>query len=140
MSTISLRRQATIVAIVTEEFKQQATAELQTALQQIDMESQQLEFQGKRAIADAEKKGATPADLDGLKAQINEHRQRISAQKADFMGKLEGVGQLELGSEFVQGQVDNFVDVKTGDMLYAKMASPVILVKDGIVQEIRGEM
>jgi hypothetical protein len=37
MQTISLRRQVTIVAIVTDQFRQQAAAELQAALQQMDM-------------------------------------------------------------------------------------------------------
>lgn len=59
--TLALRRQVVIKAIVTETFKQQAGAELQAALQNVDMNLQQLEFQGKRAIADLEKKSVSPA-------------------------------------------------------------------------------
>lgn len=139
MQSISLRRQVTIVAIVTEQFRQQASAELQAALQQMDMEAQQLEFQGKRAMGDLEKRGASPAELEGLKGQIEENRQRLRAQKADLLGKLDMIGKMELGSEFVQGNVDNYVEVRVGDHLYAKLANPAVIVKDGIVQEIRGE-
>jgi len=139
MQSISLRRQVTIVAIVTEQFRQQATAELQAALQQTDMEAQQLEFQGKRAITDFEKRGAAAAEIEGVKGQIEEQRQRIKAQKTDLLGKLDMIGKMELNSEFIQGQVDNFVDVKVGDHIYAKLSNPQIIVKDGIVQEIRGE-
>lgn len=139
MQSISLRRQVTIVAIVTDQFRQQASAELQGALQQTDMEAQQLEFQGKRALTDFEKRGAAADEIQGLQAQIEEQRQRLRAQKADLLGKLDMVGKLDLGSEFVQGTVDNFVDVAVGDPFYAKMSNPVVIIKDGIVQEIRTE-
>lgn len=139
MQSINLRRQVTIVAIVTEQFRQQATSELQAALQQMDMEAQQLEFQGKRALTDFEKRGASGAELEGIKGQIEEQRQRIKAQKADLLGKLDMISKMDLGSEFIQGQVDNFVDVKVGDHFYAKLANPQVIIKDGIVQEIRGE-
>ncbi|MDB5099443.1 MAG: hypothetical protein JWM80_3864 [Cyanobacteria bacterium RYN_339] len=139
MQSISLRRQVTIVAIVTEQFRQQAAAELQAALQQSDMEAQQLEFQGKRALGDFEKRGASGAELENVKSQIEEQRNRIKAQKAELLGKLDMISKMEMNSEFIQGQVDNFVDVKVGDHLYAKLSNPQIIVKDGIVQEIRGE-
>ncbi|MNK49911.1 hypothetical protein D3C87_687780 [compost metagenome] len=141
--TLNLRRQAIIKAIVTDTFKQQASAELQQALQQIDMQMQQLEFQGKRAIADLEKKGISPAgpeltaQLNQLKSQIEQERQNLFSAKNDMMQKLNMIGQLESGSEFVQGNVDNFVDVQIGDNLYAKLSAPEIIVKDGVVVEIR---
>jgi hypothetical protein len=74
-----------------------------------------------------------------VRSQIEEHRNRVRAQKADLLGKLDMIGRLELNSEFIQGTVDNFVDVNVGDPLYAKLANPQIIVKDGVVQEIRGE-
>ncbi len=141
--SLNLRRQAIIKAIVTDTFKQQASAELQGALQQIDMQMQQLEFQGKRAISDLEKKGISPAgpeltaQLNQLKAQIEQERQNLFSAKNDMMQKLNMIGQLEPGSEFVQGNVDNFVDVAIGDNLYAKLSAPEIIVKDGVVVEIR---
>ena len=141
--SLNLRRQAIIKAIVTDTFKQQASAELQGALQQIDMQMQQLEFQGKRAISDLEKKGISPAgpeltaQLNQLKGQIEQERQNLFSAKNDMMQKLNMIGQLEPGSEFVQGNVDNFVDVKLGDNLYAKLSAPEIIVKDGVVVEIR---
>lgn len=133
--SISLRRQVLIKAIVTDQFKQQATAELQVALSQVDEQFQQLEFQAKRAIAEIEKK--QPDAVPQLKAQIDEDRQRLLAAKNDLLQKLNVIGQLELNQEFVQGNVDNFVDVSVGDNLYAKLAAPEVIVKDGVVVEIR---
>jgi len=130
-----LRRQVIIKAIVTDQFKQQATAELQAALSQVDEQFQQLEFQAKRAMAELEKKA--PDQLPQLKAQIDEDRGRLGAAKNDLLQKLNIIGQLDINQEFVQGNVDNFVDVSVGDNLYAKLAAPEIIVKDGVVVEIR---
>lgn len=141
--SLSLRRQVVIKAIVTDNFKQQASAELQAALQNLDMNLQQLEFQGKRAIADLEKKSISPAgpmvqaQIDQLKGQIEAERNQLMAAKNDMLQKLNMIGQLEINSEFVQAQVDNFVDVAIGDNLYVKLSSPEVIVKDGVVVEIR---
>lgn len=141
--SLSLRRQVVIKAIVTDNFKQQASAELQGALQNLDMNLQQLEFQGKRAIADLEKKSISPAgpmvaaQIEQLKGQIDAERNQLMAAKNDMLQKLNMIGQLEINSEFVQAQVDNFVDVAIGDNLYLKLSSPEVIVKDGLVVEIR---
>lgn len=141
--SLSLRRQVIIKAIVTDNFKQQASAELQAALQNLDMNLQQLEFQGKRAVADLEKKSISPAgpmvqqQIDQLKGQIDAERNQLLAAKNDMLQKLNMIGQLEINSEFVQAQVDNYVDVAIGDNLYLKLSSPEVIVKDGIVVEIR---
>ncbi|MNY22258.1 hypothetical protein D3C86_1558580 [compost metagenome] len=141
--SLNLRRQVIIKAIVTDTFKQQASAELQAALQNVDMNLQQLEFQGKRAIADLEKKNITPAgpmvqqQIEGIKQQIESERGQLMAAKNDMLQKLNMIGQLDIGSEFVQAQVDNFVDVAIGDNLYLKLSSPEVIVKDGVVVEIR---
>lgn len=141
--SLSLRRQVIVKAIVTDTFKQQASAELQAALQNVDMNLQQLEFQGKRAISDLEKKGISPAgpmlaqQIEQVKAQIDNERNQLMAAKNDMLQKLNIIGQLELNSEFVQAQIDNYVDVKLGDNLYMALTPPEMIVKDGVVVEIR---
>lgn len=138
MDSVVLKRPAVIVAIVTDSFRQQASAELQQGLQQTDQEAQQLEFQGKRAISDAQKRNVSPAELQGLEAQIEAERARLRQQKAELMGKLDMVTKLKAGEEFVQGQMDVDVAVRVGDHLYAKLAPLMVVVKDGVVQELRG--
>lgn len=138
MDSVTLKRPAVIVAIVTEQFRQQASAELQQGLQQTDQEAQQLEFQGKRAIAEAQKRGASPAEVQGLDAQLEAERARLRQQKGELMQKLDMIGKLNVGEEFVQGQMDVDVPVRVGDHLYAKLSPLLVVVKDGVVQELRG--
>ena len=138
MQSIKLKRQVAVKAIVTETFKTQATSELQQALQQIDLNLQQLDFQGKRAIAEFEKKNAQ-AEIENVKAQLENEKNRIMAAKNELLQRLNVINQLEMGSEFLQGSIENFVEIKVGDSLYEKLSNTEVIVKDGVVAEIRGK-
>lgn len=137
MESISLKRQVAIKAIVTEVFKTNASGEIKQNLQQIDVNMQQLEFQAKRAVADAEKQGATPDQVENLKMQIEQQRQQLLAGKQELLQRLNMIAQLEMNSEFLQGTLDNYVEVKVGDNLYEKVSNAEIILKDGVVVEIR---
>jgi len=139
MKSISLKRPVAIKAIVTETFKANASNEIQQGLQQLDLGLQQLEFQGKRAIADLEKKPPAPGEMDNLRAGIEQERQRILMQKNDFLQRLNMISQLELNSEFLQATVENYVEIKEGDNLYDKLSNTEVILKDGVVVEIRGQ-
>jgi len=45
--------------------------------------------------------------------------------------------ELQLNTEYTQGTLDGMVDVSVGDNLFDKISRTEILVKDGIVLEIR---
>lgn len=137
MESISLKRQVSIKAIVTEVFKTNASGEIQQNLQQIDLGLQQLEFQAKRAISEAEKQKASPAEVENLKAQVEQERQRLNVGKQELLQRLNMISQLEMNSEFLQGQLENYVEVKVGDNLYEKISNAEIVLKDGVVVEIR---
>ena len=54
------------------------------------------------------------------------------------MMKIEEAKKLQLGTEFVQGPLEGPVNLHVGDNLYKKVGGAEIIVKDGIIQEIRG--
>ncbi|MBC7473438.1 MAG: YlqD family protein [Candidatus Sericytochromatia bacterium] len=139
MKSISLKRQVAIKAIVTDVFKANASNEIQQQLQQLDLNMQQLEFQAKRAITDLEKQKPSAGALDNLKAQIDQERQRIAMSKSDLLQRMNMIAQLEMNSEFIQGTLDNYVSVNVGDNLYDKLSNTEIVLKDGVVVEIRGQ-
>jgi hypothetical protein len=139
MQSISLKRQVAVKAIVTETFKKNASAELQENLKQLDLAMQQLEFQGKKALSELEKQKPSPQQIENLKMQIEQERQRLLANKQELLQRLNQIAQLEMNSEFLQGVVDNYVEVKIGDNLYEKMSNTEVILKDGIVVEIRGQ-
>jgi hypothetical protein len=142
VESIQLKRPVAIKAIVTEKFKTEATKEIQQALQNFDLALQQLEFQGKRAMTDLEKNPDIPNKDQaraGLQNQIDQQRAQINGQKSELLQRLNMISQLDMDSEFLQATVDNFVEVKIGDNLYEKLSNTEVIVKDGVVIEIRGQ-
>lgn len=135
--SVELKRIVMVKAIVTEAFKQNLVKELERAIANIDTQLGQMEGQGKSYLEDLKKKGLMQKAA-AFKHQFDEERSRQSAAKADLMMKIEEAKRLQIGSEFVQGPLEGPVNVAVGDNLYKKVGGAEIIVKDGIVQEIRG--
>ncbi|MFH0887143.1 MAG: YlqD family protein [bacterium] len=136
-SSIELKRVVMVKAIVTEAFKQNLINELERAVKNIDTEMQRMEFQGKQYLEDLKKKGMGQ-QFNAFKGQLTNERARQAAAKNDLLSKIEQAKKLELNTEFVQGPIEGPVEVAIGDNLYKKVGAAEIIVKDGIVQEIRG--
>jgi hypothetical protein len=141
--SIQLIRQIAVRAIVTENFKSQVGAEIQRNLQQIDAELQQLEFKGKRAIADLEKRSAgnlTPdvrAQMDSVRGQVETEKARLNQMKEEMQGQVQALTELPIGSVITQFTVENPVEVRLGENIFQRLEGGEILVKDGVIQEIR---
>ncbi len=135
--SVELKRVVMIKAIVTEAFKDNLIKELDRAIKNIDMQMTQVEMQGKNFMEDLKKKGLMQKAVS-LKGQMDEERSRQQAAKADLLQKIEEAKKLTLNSEFVQGPLEGPVSVSVGDNLYKKVGGAEIIVKDGVVQEIRG--
>lgn len=143
VETINLVRQIAVRAIVTENFKTQVGNEINRNLQQIDAELQQLEFKGKRAIADIEKRsgGALSTDtrvqVETIRQQVEQEKVRLLQLKEEMQGQFQALNELPLGSVVTQFTVENPVEVRVGENIFQRLEGGEILVKDGIIQEIR---
>jgi hypothetical protein len=126
-----------VKAIVTEAFKQNLLKELERAVANIDSQISQMEAQSKPYLEELKKKGLMQKAA-AFKHQFEEERGRQAAAKSDLTMKMEEAKRLQIGSEFVQGPLEGPVDVGIGDNLYKKVGGAEIIVKDGIIQEIRG--
>lgn len=143
VESIQLMRQIAVRAIVTENFKNQVGAEINRNLQQIDAELQQLEFRGKRAIADIEKRtgGIASAEakmqVESIRSQIESEKMRLLQLKEEMQGQGQALSELPLGSVITQFTVENPVEVRIGENIFQRLEGGEILVKDGVIQEIR---
>lgn len=135
--SIELKRVVMVKAIVTEAFRQNLIKELERAVANLESQITQMESQGKVYLDDLKKKGLMQKAA-GFRQQIDDERSRQAAAKADLSMKIEEAKRLQVGSEFVQGPLEGPVDVSVGDNLYKKVGGAEIIVKDGIIQEIRG--
>jgi hypothetical protein len=134
--SIELKRVVMVKAIVTEGFKQNLIKELEKAIANIDTQSAQLTERGKAYLENLKKKGLSQKAA-AFKHQVSEEKAKQAAAKSDLMMKIEDAKKLQMGTEFVQGPLEGPVNVSVGDNLYKKVGGAEIIVKDGVIQEIR---
>lgn len=138
-----IKRPINLKVIVTQRWKEEVQQQLQSQINQQDGQLQQLENQGQNAIAQVTQQGSNPSDpqvqqqLRSIQNQLNQQKGKITEQKNQALQQLQQVQLLEEGQEVSQGQLDSFVRIQTGDNLVQKMNVEVV-IKDGIIQEIRG--
>jgi hypothetical protein len=108
---------------------------------QIDQQLQQLETQGQMAIAEIQKQASPQASqqIDNIQIQVNQKKNEMLQKKNQFLQQMQQVQLLELGQEVVQAQMDSFFKLKQGDNLVEKLNVEVV-VRDGVVEEIRGKI
>ncbi|MFH1542042.1 MAG: YlqD family protein [bacterium] len=134
---VELKRVVMVKAIVTEAFKGNLVKELERAISNIDRQVAQIEERGKAYLESLKQKGLNQK-ATAFKHQVNEERTKQAAAKADLTMKIEEAKKLQLDTEFVQGPLEGPVVVAIGDNLYKKVGGAEIIVKDGIIEEIRG--
>ncbi len=140
-----LKRPINIKAIVTPRWKDEVQQQLQAQINQVDGQLQQLDIQGQRAIAEIQKQSLQPPgpqtlqQIDNIQIQVNEKKSELLDQKNQSLQNLQQVQLLDFDQEVTQFQVEGFFSVGVGDNLISKMQVE-ILMRDGVVEEIRGDI
>lgn len=144
-SSLMMKRPITVKAIVTAQWKEEVQEQLQNQLTQLDKQIQQLEMQGKRTVEELKKKTSDPSStqvtkqVENIQSQVNQKKGELLNKKNQILQQLQQVQLLELDQEVVQAQMESFFRVEKGDNLVKKLNVEVVL-RDGIVEEIRGEI
>jgi len=132
---ITIARPVVIKAVVTESFKRLYTQELQSALARVEELIAQIDTQIRRTELERQ---ITPQSR-AIRQQLELERARQEATRAELQVRLREVEGLQLNSEYPQGTVESFTEVRVGDNLFQKLGRTEIVVKDGIVIEVREE-
>lgn len=143
-SQLLLKRVVNIKAVVTPLWKEEAQKQLQSQLNQIDGRLQQLEMQSQRIITEMQKQGSAPdagvnQQISSVQGKLNQDKSQLLQQKNQLLQQLQQVQTLELDKEVSQGQIDGFFRVAVGDHMIKKMQVEILL-RDGVVEDIRGEL
>jgi hypothetical protein len=144
-SNLLLKRPINIKAIVTPRWKEEVQQQLQAQINQIDSQLQQLDMQGQRAISEIQKQTLQPPgpqvaqQIENIQMQVNQKKSELLEQKNQQLQQLQQVQMLELDQEVNQGQMESYFRVELGDNLVRKM-NVEILLRDGVVEEIRGDV
>jgi hypothetical protein len=134
IESLTIKCPVTIKAKVTEDLKTQLAAEISDNIKRADMELQQIEFQAKRMLTEQAK--ADAQGLPSLRQQIELEKQKRNEFKSLMVEKLKETANLEIGSEIVQGTIEQLVTVTVGTDLHKVMATEVLL-EDGKIIAFR---
>ncbi|MBD1940014.1 MULTISPECIES: YlqD family protein [unclassified Microcoleus] len=144
-NSLLLKRAITVKAIVTSRWKEEAQQQLQAQINQLDSQLQQLEMQGQRMISEIQRQSLQPPgpqvmqQIENIQGQVNQKKSELLEQKNQILQQLQQVQQLELEQEVNQGQIESFFRIERGDNLIHKMQVEILL-RDGVVEEIRGDL
>lgn len=119
--------------ILTEESKQKLLEKYFAAKLQMQKEYQQLQFELKKL---EKNKKYQPSHLNKHFEKELEKRQEKEKQ-LEF--QIEQLHMLPIGSELKEKEVQALIEVNVGDVWDEKLTQRTILIKDGMIEEIRGE-
>jgi uncharacterized protein (DUF3084 family) len=145
LKQLLLKRPINVKAVVTPRWKDEAQQQLQVQINQIDSQLQQLEMQGQRMVAEIKRQSLQPMGpdamqkVDSIQVEVNERKSQLLEQKNQNLQQLQQVQTLELEQEVVQGQIESIFTVVEGDNLVTKMQVEILL-RDGLIEEIRGDI
>jgi regulator of protease activity HflC (stomatin/prohibitin superfamily) len=135
MPSLTVNRSIAVQVIVTEKFKEELKTELQAAADASQQRIDQMEFQSRRFLADLQRTDLSQAM--SARRQIEAERNRQEAQRQEILRQLEEADKLELDSEYPRGTLQGVVELNEGDDLMEKLGSAQIVIKDGLIVEVR---
>jgi len=140
-SSITIKRNITVRAVVTPRWKEDAERELSGALANLDQQLAQLEQEGQQVIDEIRRQSSNPLD-PRVQEQVGSVQQQVAAKRAEFeeqkrqvLEQQRQVRDLEFEQVVEQGQIESFCDVSVGDNLVQKLQAAV-LVRDGVIEAI----
>jgi len=135
MAKMTIRRPVALRVIVTEQFKEQLIAELKEAAEETQRGIDHMDFQARRYLADLQRTNLQQAMQ--VRQQFEAEKQKQEAMKKEIIDRAAEAEQLELGSEFPRGTLEGQVEVDVGDNLLERLGNAAIVIKDGVIVEIR---
>ncbi|OGH96841.1 MAG: hypothetical protein A2287_06060 [Candidatus Melainabacteria bacterium RIFOXYA12_FULL_32_12] len=140
--SIQVKRPVTIKTVVTDGFKKQATEEINKELHLLDSQIMQLELQNKQIQDQAGSFGAAYGE-EGTKqiqdalAELSGRMQQMVSLKQELQSQRDSINHLASENIVVTGSLENYFELKIGENIYDKFKNAEIIVRDGIIQDIR---
>lgn len=132
---MKVKRPVVVKMVLTERLREKFLNDYQRMIDKYKLEIEQLQFQSKKMLQDAAKKGPEAYKL------VYERLQKEEKSRMDKIKQYtDMISQLELlpdGSEMVHSQLESEVEVRVGDHWDKLMGKTEIIVHDGVIVEIR---
>lgn len=128
-------RPVQVKVVLTEGSKKELEIEYKERLSQVKIELEQLRFQGKKILHDAGKKSADQIRVLQEKLRIEEKKKHEQIEQNEF--QIEQLQLLPIGTEILHSTIESVATIKVGDEWDDLMKNAEIIIKDGIIHEIR---
>lgn len=135
MSSVTIKRNVVLRSIVTEKLRNELSAELDAAAEELAQRIQQLDFQTRAYITDLQRTNLQQAMA--VRKQVEAEKTRQQDLRDALLERKAQVEELEDGTEVIRGALESFVEVKVGDDLARILSGVEIVTKDDEVVEIR---
>ena len=130
-----IRRKVQVKAIITEQFRQGLIERLREARLQVEISQQQLEYQARKYLPDLE--GKDPARAEAFRRRLDRQKQKREELRTKLTAELTAAEKLEIGAEYEQAPIEGLVEINIGDNLSEKLQAAEVVVRDGVVVDIR---
>ncbi|HJV44116.1 MAG TPA: YlqD family protein [Bacillota bacterium] len=132
---LKVKRPVTILLVLTPTLQTKMQQEYQGYIRRYELEIEQLQFQSKKLLQEAAKRGIEAQRLvqERLGKEEKLRREKVIQYK-EMLAQLE---RLPIGSEIEHSSLETEVEVEVGDHWDKLIGKYEIVVKDGIIIEVR---
>ncbi|NMB44889.1 MAG: hypothetical protein GX998_00585 [Firmicutes bacterium] len=134
MQKITINRPVVWKSIVTDRLRRELSQELERAINRLDMEIQQLEFQAKRILPELERQNLKRAME--MRQQLEDEKQKRRETRERLGDQMQEVSNLPTGQEIARGTLESWVEVSVGDDI-SKILYVELVTRDDEVIELR---
>jgi len=120
-----------IKQILTEKTKTRLIEKYEQEMMQLDKECEQLLFEEKKQLR------KSTLQETKIKSYYKNERNKRTKKKTAIEFQIEQIHILPLGSEIKEQEATAIVEIKEGDSWDEQTAAKTIIIKDGIIHEIR---
>lgn len=131
----SIRQPVAVKFILTDNTKQQILLEHRTQVERLTVELEQLEVQGQEAVEQAMSQGGDVAQQ--VRERVEQEKNSRIQQREQLIQQIQQIQQMEIGSEIQNMTVETSVEVRVGDDWGKILLGAEIVIKDGMVYELR---
>jgi len=136
LNSITILRTVNLKVIVTEDFKKYAVFQIEERIKILKSQLDQVDSTLQGIIQALEKENQKQRISEFQEGALKE-KNRIAIEIKGLENQVDYLSDLPLNSIFNQGALQSIVDIGIGDDLYQKLSGFDVIVKDGIVQEIK---
>ena len=135
MSSVTIKRNILLRAIVTDRLREDVMQELQSAADEVAERVRELDQTGRRYITQLQ-----TTDLQramALRQQVETEKKRQEQVREQLLARKQQVSEWKNGEEVVRGTIESSVEVRVGDNLAVLLGGTEVVVEDDVVKEIR---